>query len=75
QWDWDLLDHRDPQTGFRSMSRTTGFTATVIALRFLAGHTPEPGVHPPEDLESDTPAILAALAERGVHYRFSDLMP
>ena len=75
QWDWDLLDHRDPQTGFRSMSRTTGFTATVIALRLLAGHTPEPGVHPPEDLESDTPAILAALAERGVHYRFSDLMP
>ncbi len=75
QWDWDLLDYRDPETGFRSMSRTTGFTATVVALRFLEGYLPEPGVHAPEDLHDQADAIMAALAERGVHYRFSDLTP
>jgi saccharopine dehydrogenase-like NADP-dependent oxidoreductase len=70
RWDWDLVDRYDPQTGIRSMSRTTGFTATVVALRFLAGHAPAPGVVAPEALWEDADAILAALGERGVDYRF-----
>ena len=72
RWDWDLLDHYNPQTGIRSMSRTTGFTATVVALRFLAGHTPPPGVVALEAMWEDSDAILAALGERGVNYRFSE---
>jgi saccharopine dehydrogenase-like NADP-dependent oxidoreductase len=70
RWDWDLVDRYDPVTGLRSMSRTTGFTATVVALRILAGDAPPPGVHAPEALWRDTDAILAGLAERGVHYHF-----
>ncbi len=70
RWDWSLVDRYDPETGLRSMSRTTGFTATVVALRILAGDAPPPGVHAPEALWRDTDAILAGLADRGVHYHF-----
>jgi lysine 6-dehydrogenase len=70
RWDWDLVDRYDPATNLRSMSRATGFTATVVALRMLAGNAPAPGVHAPEALWRDADAILAGLAERGVHYTF-----
>lgn len=71
RWDWDLLDHYDPETCIRSMSRTTGFTATVVALRILEGHVPSAGVVAPEALWSDADAILEALSTRGVDYRFT----
>ena len=70
-WDWDLLDRYDPETGIRSMSRTTGFTATVVALRMLNGAVPPAGVWAPEALWADADAVLAGLSERGVAYRFS----
>jgi lysine 6-dehydrogenase len=70
RWDWDLVDRYDPETNLRSMSRTTGFTATVMALRILAGQGPKPGVYAPEQIWDHTDAILAGLAERGVHYTF-----
>jgi lysine 6-dehydrogenase len=70
RWDWDLVDRYDPATNLRSMSRTTGFTATVMAQRILAGEGPAPGVHAPEALWRDADAILAGLATRGVHYTF-----
>lgn len=68
---WDLLDRLDPATGFTSMSRTTGFTCTVVANLMLEGTLAEPGVFAPEMLasrEGVLDAILAGLAERGVHY-------
>jgi lysine 6-dehydrogenase len=68
---WDLLDRLDPATGFTSMSRTTGFTCTVVARMILDGTLDTPGVFAPEMIATrdgilDT--ILAGLAERGVHY-------
>lgn len=70
---WELVDRYDPQSGLRSMSRTTAFTATVIARLIAAGEFDRPGVHPPEAL-AEKPGlferILRELAERGVVYRF-----
>jgi saccharopine dehydrogenase-like NADP-dependent oxidoreductase len=68
---WDLFDRRDPETGIRSMSRTTGFPATVVAGLVAEGAFREPGVHPPEVL-GRVPGLLdrvfAELAKRGIHF-------
>jgi saccharopine dehydrogenase-like NADP-dependent oxidoreductase len=68
---WDLLDRLDPVTGFTSMSRTTGFTCTVVARMMMDGTLNTPGVFAPEMIATEDgilDAILAGLAERGVHY-------
>ncbi|MCH2146095.1 MAG: saccharopine dehydrogenase NADP-binding domain-containing protein [Phycisphaerales bacterium] len=68
---WDLLDRLDPATGFTSMSRTTGFTCTVVARMILDGTLDTPGVFAPEMIatrDGILDMILAGLAERGVHY-------
>ena len=68
---WDLLDRLDPVTGFTSMSRTTGFTCTVVARMMMDGTLKTPGVFAPEMIATEDgilDAILAGLAERGVHY-------
>jgi len=69
---WDLHDRYDAATGFRSMSRTTGFTASVLARLLLDRHFERPGVHPPE-IPGREPGIadtmLRELGARGVHYR------
>ncbi len=57
---WDLLDRRDPQTGLRSMSRTTGFPAAIMARMVAAGRYADPGVHPPEDC-GRVPGLLEEL--------------
>jgi saccharopine dehydrogenase-like NADP-dependent oxidoreductase len=71
---WDMIDRYDPATGFRSMSRTTGFPATVVARLIAADRFTEPGLHPPEVLGAKPgllDEILEALAQRGIEYRFS----
>ena len=68
---WDLCDRYDPAAKLRSMSRTTGFTASVMALFMLNGRFVRPGVHPPE-IPAREPGLLDAmlreLASRGVVY-------
>jgi saccharopine dehydrogenase-like NADP-dependent oxidoreductase len=68
---WDLYDEYDPDSGFLSMARTTGFPATIIARCIESGMLSEPGVHPPEHLAA-TPGLVEhvfeALARRGVTY-------
>ncbi len=53
------------------MSRTTGFTASVMSLFMLNGRFIRPGVHPPE-IPAREPGLLDAmlreLASRGVVY-------
>lgn len=75
RWTWDLDDRYDPQTGLRSMSRTTAFPATIVAGLLLEGRFSTPGVHPPEAL-APVPGlleeVLAAHEARGVHYRFGE---
>lgn len=66
---WDLLDRYDPQSGLRSMSRTTGFSATSMLALMARELLSEPGVFPPEQLAQKpglTEAFLAEYARRGV---------
>ena len=68
---WDLFDRYDPVTRTRSMSRTTGFPATIAARLLVEGRFLEPGVHPPETLGSNPALVATMLAElerRGVRY-------
>jgi saccharopine dehydrogenase-like NADP-dependent oxidoreductase len=69
---WDLLDHHDPATGFRSMSRTTAYPATIMARWIASGRFARPGVHPPE-VPGAEPGLLEAMIEelgrRGVSVR------
>jgi lysine 6-dehydrogenase len=67
---WDLHDRYDPQTGFTSMSRTTGFPAAIVARLLASKALKTPGVHPPEALAEmgvfDT--LIEDLKKRGVDY-------
>jgi saccharopine dehydrogenase-like NADP-dependent oxidoreductase len=71
RYSWDLFDAYDPATDTRSMSRTTGYTCSVMALLMLEGKFAEPGVHPPEipaRKEGLLDELLHGLEARGVHY-------
>lgn len=71
RYTWDLLDSYDAQSGFRSMSRTTAFPATIMARFLVEGRFRAPGVHPPEVVGREPgllDAMLQALAQRGVRY-------
>jgi lysine 6-dehydrogenase len=66
---WDLVDRYDPESGLRSMSRTTGFPATAMLRELAAGRIPGPGVFPPEILgarEGVLDHVIGELKKRGV---------
>ena len=68
---WDLFDALDPETGFSSMARTTGFTCTVVARLMLDGTITKHGVFAPEHIATDEGVldkVLAGLAERNINY-------
>jgi saccharopine dehydrogenase-like NADP-dependent oxidoreductase len=71
RFQWDLFDRYDAATDVRSMSRTTGYTASVMTLMLLEKRFVRPGVHPPE-IPAREPglvdAMLRGLADRGVKY-------
>ena len=75
---WDLIDHADAETGTSSMSRTTGFPCATFARMLLAGEIEQVGVLPPERIGLKHPSMLdrmlAALAERGVTYHYSEIV-
>lgn len=54
---FDFVDRFDAASGLRSMSRSTGFTASAVAGLILDGTLKEPGVHAPEALGA-RPGIL-----------------
>jgi saccharopine dehydrogenase-like NADP-dependent oxidoreductase len=69
RFEFDLLDHYDPQTGLRSMSRTTAFPAAIVAGLVADGAFREPGVHAPETLgraPGVLETVLRELEARGV---------
>lgn len=69
RYGWDLLDHFDPQTRLRSMSRTTAFPAAIVAGLVADGVFRRPGVHPPEILGAQPgllETVLRELEARGV---------
>jgi saccharopine dehydrogenase-like NADP-dependent oxidoreductase len=69
---WDLLDRRDASTGLRSMSRTTGFPAAIMARQIASGRFRRPGVHAPEvygATDGMLDEMLAALSRRGITFQ------
>lgn len=66
---WNVLDRYDPETGFRSMSRATGFSAAAMARLVASGAFVRPGVAAPEAIGA-TPGLLertlAELRRRGI---------
>jgi saccharopine dehydrogenase-like NADP-dependent oxidoreductase len=78
RYGWDYVDRFDETTGLRSMSRSTGFTATAIARLLLDGTFGEPGVHPPETMGAIPnllDRVLADLRARGVRCQASVSTP
>jgi saccharopine dehydrogenase-like NADP-dependent oxidoreductase len=70
RFNFDFVDRFDAASGLRSMSRSTGFTATAVASLILDGTLKEPGVHAPETLGTlpgVLDRVLAYLQARGVH--------
>jgi saccharopine dehydrogenase-like NADP-dependent oxidoreductase len=71
RYEWELHDTYDAATRTRSMSRCTGFPATIMARMLADGRFRRPGVHAPEACGA-VPGILetmlAELAARGVRY-------
>ncbi len=68
----DLFDRKDLKTGYTSMARTTGFTATGFARLLADGDLSEPGIWPPETLVKSSAALkklLAHLKARNVEYK------
>jgi len=68
-WTWDLYDEADPQTGFHSMARTTGFPCAIVARMLARGELARPGVQPPERLADDDrffERMMEELRARGV---------
>jgi saccharopine dehydrogenase-like NADP-dependent oxidoreductase len=75
---WDYVDRFDEATGLRSMSRSTGFTATAISRLVLDGTFRRPGVHPPETLGAIPgllDRVLADLRARGTRCSASVATP
>lgn len=74
---WDLLDRFDRASGCTSMARTTAFPCTIIARMLASGELSKPGVIAPELLggnEKLVDRVLAEHRERGVLYRFSEIL-
>jgi lysine 6-dehydrogenase len=75
---YHLLDRHHAGTGVSSMARTTGYTATALARRILAGHHHEPGIAPPETLgalDGVLDHVLAHLRDRDVGVRHTQVRP
>jgi saccharopine dehydrogenase-like NADP-dependent oxidoreductase len=74
QYEYNLLDFRDRETGLSSMARSTGFTATATARMFLEGKFEQKGIQPLEYVgaqEEAFQAIMAQLEAMGVHWKSS----
>ncbi len=64
-----LFDRYDPETGFSSMSRVTGFPCTGVSRLLLEGELEHQGICPPEFIGAKPQCfekILAHLKERNV---------
>jgi len=64
---YEMLEYRDPRTGFTAMERTTGYPAAAIAADLAAGRLP-PGARTPERLGYG-PGRVAELRRRGLRIR------
>ncbi len=71
RYTWELHDRYDADTATRSMSRCTGFPATIMARMLADGRFVKPGVHAPEVCGAQAGVLETMLREleaRGVVY-------
>jgi saccharopine dehydrogenase-like NADP-dependent oxidoreductase len=71
---YDLFDKYDKNTGFTSMSRTTGFTCTAMVNMILEKVFTQKGVFPPELLPTSDKIfnyVINYLEKRNVVYKLS----
>ena len=66
----EILDFRDPTTGFTSMQRTVGFTLAAGARGLLSGRVRGPGIVAPSTVDFEF--ITGSLAERGIRVRLTE---
>jgi lysine 6-dehydrogenase len=69
---YDLFDRYDKNTGFSSMSRTTGFTCAAMANLILNKKFSQKGVYPPELIANEKDVfnyVMNYLQERNVYYK------
>ncbi|MFB6212168.1 MAG: saccharopine dehydrogenase family protein [Halobacteriales archaeon] len=69
RYEASMVDRYDTDTDMTSMARTTGFTASIVAQKLLAGRIEDTGLVAPETLAADQgllSAIFDELAARGI---------
>ncbi|MCF8308326.1 MAG: saccharopine dehydrogenase NADP-binding domain-containing protein [Bacteroidales bacterium] len=69
---WDLYDEYDARTGFHSMARTTGYSATSAVRLLASGAFKRRGISAPEILaedEQNVKRLLDELAAKDVMFR------
>ena len=70
EYTYELLDKFDPETGFTSMARTTGYTCTAVARLMLEGNLKKKGILPPEyigAIPGYKDRILNMLKQKGIN--------
>lgn len=73
---YDLYDRFDPETGFSSMARTTGFACTAAVHMLAEGHFDRKGVYPPERVGAEVACfeyIMEYQELKHIHYRRTTL--
>ena len=60
---FSLYDERDMQSGYPSMSRTTGFTCAIVGRMIAEGMLKQPGVNPPEAIGDSPESVKYLIAE------------
>jgi len=70
----DMVDRRDPQTGFTSMARTTSFTGAIAARMIGSGEIGGVGLYTAEQLIADSAVetMLRELAVEGVTFETTE---
>lgn len=69
RYEWQVLDFYDAATGLRSMSRTTGFSAAIVARIVARGAFRRPGVCAPEAIGAQAALfdeVIGELRRRGI---------
>ncbi len=63
QHTYSLYDEKDMKTGYPSMSRTTGFTCSIVGQMILDGMLTEKGVNAPEVIGNNLKAVEYLIQE------------
>lgn len=74
-YQYDMLDHYDPDTQTSSMARTTGYTCTATTRAVLTGMFQRKGVSPPEyvgAVDGCLAFVLDDLKKKNIHYHLTE---